>query len=87
MNPDWSTLAESELIKTCVITAVSFVLGGLFWFKAEWIGENFVGHFTSRGQITAPTPAWMLKAFAVLLFLGVLAGGFRLYHLLASQGA
>jgi hypothetical protein len=86
MKPDWSTLAESELVKTCVITAAIFVLGCVFWFKAEWIGENFVGHFTSRGQITAPTPAWMLKSFALLMFFGVIAGGFRIYHLLAPHG-
>lgn len=87
MNPDWSALAKSELVKTCVMTAACFVLGCVLWFKAEWISENFVGHFTLRGQISSPTPAWMLKAFALLMFLGVIAGGFKLYHLLASQGA
>jgi hypothetical protein len=63
--------------------AACIVLSCVFWFKAERIGENFVGHLTSRGQITAPTPAWMLKAFALLIFFGVIAGGLRLYHLLA----
>jgi hypothetical protein len=83
MNPDWSALAESEIVKTCVIMAACIVLGCVFWFKSEWIGENFVGHFTSRGQITAPTPGWMPKAFALLIFVGVIVGGFRPYHLLA----
>lgn len=82
MNIDWTLLTSQDVAEPLFFGTVGMTLGFLLFFKADWIGDNLVGHLAGGHLVTARTPGCLLKPFGLLLIIG---GGYLIWDGLSQM--